>query len=63
MKEKRTSHPTSVRLTDSEKELLKGLVKYFETISASKVNESDVMRLALRELAERKDIQAKQKGD
>lgn len=63
MKEKRTSHPTSIRLTDDDRELLKALVEHFKKTNVGSVSENDIMRLALRELAERKGIQVKQKGD
>lgn len=59
MKEKRTSFPTSVRLGEEERELLKALIEHFEETSISKVSENDVIKLAIRELAERNGIQLK----
>lgn len=61
MKDKRTSFPTSVRLDGEEKELLKALVEHFGKTSISKVSENDVIKLAIRELAERKGVQMAQK--
>lgn len=54
MKEK--TFPTSVRLTEKEKLLLKTLVERFEKTNVGDVSENDVIRLALKRLAEAEGV-------